>query len=290
MRKFVVIAILLILNILSTAGLSEYIREEDPAIYLTQSFGMFLPVSRDFHNFFANIGFINTMAFIGKKSEEKRKISGGEGKIIYNSLNTSSLLNPTYFDIYYVSNAFLTWEVGLYEEANTILERGLQYVKDWKIPFYLGFNYYFFIGDNKKGAEYIYLASKYPEARNYNLLPLLASRLYYEENQIDLAIVIVSGQLREIKDEKLQKALISRLQSLQKIKLIYYAMHLFEKKFGRRPNNIEELVKAGLIPPDMRDSRGGKFYITKEGKVRSEKEFKFLHTLDNYKGKGIDDN
>ncbi len=290
MKIFLIIVFLVTVNVLSTVGLSKYIKEEDPAIYLTQSFGMFIPISKDFHKFFANMGLINTMAFIGKKSEELGRIPKEEGRIIYNSLNTSSLLNPTYFDIYYISNAFLTWDVGLYNEANEILERGIRYVKDWKIPFYLGFNYYFFLGDNKKGAEYIYLASTYPEAKSYNLLPLLASRLYYEENRIDIAIAIVMGQLREIKDTKLQRALLSRLESLQKVKLIYYAIDLFEKKFGRRPNNIEELVEVGLIPPDLRDSRGGKFYLTKEGKVRSEKEFRFLHTLENYRGKRSDNN
>ena len=290
MKRYVLIIILIFINLLSTKGLSEHIKEGDPAVYLTQSFGIFIPLSRDFHSALGNLGLINTMAFVGKKIEEKGRITKEEGTIIYNSLNTSSLLNPTYFDIYYVANAFLTWDVGLYEEANSLLKRGIKYTKEWKLPFYLGFNYYFFLGDYRKGAEYINLASTYPEAKSYNLLPLLASRLYYEENQIDLAIVVVMGNIQTVKDEKLQRALISRLQSLQKIKLIYYAMNIFEKKFGRKPNNIEELVKAGLVPPDLRDSRGGKFYITKEGKVRSEREFKFLHTLENFKGRRSDTN
>jgi len=285
--RIYLIIILFAVNIIASYGLSRFLKEDDPAIFLTQHFGIFLPISKDFHPSLGNIGLINTLAYSGKKIEEKGYISKEEAVKIYKSLDTVSLLNTSYFDIYYVTNALLTWDTGMYEEAIEIEKRGLEYIKDWRLPFYIGFNYFFFLGDNNLGAYYIRLAMEYDKSRRSNLLPLLASRLYYEEGKIDVAINVLKEQIRVIKDERLRNALKRRLESLIKVKAIYDAMKIFEQKFGRRPINIEELEKAKLIPPGLRDSRGGRFYITKEGKVRSEFEFKYLHTKKNYRGQGI---
>jgi len=200
--RIYLIIILFAVNIIASYGLSRFLKEDDPAIFLTQHFGIFLPISKDFHPSLGNIGLINTLAYSGKKIEEKGYISKEEAVKIYKSLDTASLLNTSYFDIYY------------------------------------------------------------------------ASRLYYEEGKIDVAINVLKEQIRVIKDERLRNALKRRLESLIKVKAIYDAMKIFEQKFGRRPINIEELEKAKLIPPGLRDSRGGRFYITKEGKVRSEFELK----------------
>ncbi len=285
--KIFLILILIIVNIITSYGLSKLVKEEDPAIFITQHFGIFIPVSKDFHALLGNMGLINTLAYVGKKTEEKGYLSREDAFKVYRSLDTISLLNTSYFDVYYVTNALLTWEAKMYEEAIEIEKRGLAYIKDWRLPFYIGFNYFFFLNNNEQGAYYIKLAMEYDKSKRNNLLPLLASRLYYEEGKIDVAIGILREQIRVIKDERLKEALKKRLESLKKIKAIYNAINIFEKKFGRKPNNIKELEEAKLIPPDLRDSRGGKFYLTKEGKVRSEIEFRYLHTKRNYKGQGL---
>ncbi len=285
--KIFLILILIIVNIITSYGLSKLVKEEDPAIFLTQHFGIFIPVSKDFHTLLGNMGLINTLAYAGKKIEEKGYISKEEALKVYMSLDTISLLNTSYFDVYYVTNALLTWDAEMYEEAIEIEKRGLAYIRDWRLPFYIGFNYFFFLNDNEEGAYYIKLAMEYDKSKRNNLLPLLASRLYYEEGKIDVAIGILREQIRVIKDERLKEALKKRLESLKKIRAIYNAMKIFEEKFGRSPNNIKELEEARLIPAGLRDSYGGRFYITKEGKVRSEIEFRYLHTKKNYRGKGI---
>ncbi len=230
-------------------------------------------VPEDLHYGLADMGFINTLSFIGYSLQKEKGILKREDALmVYSALDAVTFYNPSYFDPYYVGNAFLTWNVGLYQETVDLLKRGLKYIKDWRIPFYIGFNYFYFLKDNLKGAEYLRLAAKYPGAKEYNLLPLLASKLYYEEGQLDVAIALLKEQLKLMKEEKMKELLRARLETLKKAKTIYRAMKIFKKRFGRKPKSVEELVRAKLIPPNLRDSRGGKFFITSDGKVRSEKD------------------
>jgi hypothetical protein len=263
---------LFVMNLYVSHLLSERVRGPTTERYLlpTEMFLVFVP--RDLTYGLSDLGFINTLAFTGYSVERGGgTVSREDALRIYDALRAVTLYNPRYFDPYYVGNAFLTWEAGLYEEAIELLKRGLRFVRDWRIPFYIGFNYFYFLGDNAKGAEYLSLASRYPEAREYNLIPLLASRLYYEEGKLEVAIALLREQLKVMKSERMKKAVVSRLLTLERARLIYRAMEVFERRYGRRPRDISELERAGLIPEDLRDGAGGRFYITPEGKVRSEK-------------------
>ncbi|MDQ7039251.1 MAG: hypothetical protein Q9N26_08700 [Aquificota bacterium] len=236
----------------------------------TKMYLLFVP--RDLTYGLSDLGFINTLAFIGYSVEKgSGEISRPTAFRIYDALSAVTFYNPSYFDPYYVGNAFLTWGAGLYEEAIKLLKRGMEHVRDWRIPFYIGFNYFYFLNNNLKGAEYMSIASRYPEAREYNLIPLLASRLYYEEGRIEVALTLLKEQLKVMRDERMKKAIRSRIVTLERAKMIYEAMRVFRKRYGRNPKSLEELEAEGLIPPGLRDSAGGKFYITPEGKVRSEK-------------------
>ena len=263
--------LLLVLNILLSdvlKGKGAKLREE----HLLLNRGTLIIFPRDLHFAMADTGFINTLSFIGYTLEKNnRKIPKEDGYRIYTSLDAVTLYNPRYFDPYYVANAFLTWDVGLYKEAISILERGMEYVEDWRIPFYIGFIYFYFLDDNIKGAEYLRKASKYKSAGEYNLLPLLASRLYYEEGKTELAILVLKEQLKVMRDEKMKEAIKARLKTLENALRIRMAIKEFRRKHGRNPRSIEELVKEGLIPANLRDSAGGRFYLTEEGKIRSEK-------------------
>ncbi len=240
--------------------------------YLLLNKAVLIGLPRDLHFGASNMNFVNTLSFIGYALEKGRgHITRKQAYRVYVSLDTTTTYNPRYFDPYYIANAFLTWDVGLYEEAIALLKRGMGYVNDWRIPFYIGFIYFYFLKDNLKGAEYLKMAARYPQAKEYNLIPLLASRLYYEEGRYELAIVLLKEQLRVMRNEKMKKAIYARLRTLETAYRINRAVKLFKKKFGRYPKNIAELEEAGLIPKGLKDSAGGRFYITPDGKVRSER-------------------
>ncbi|HIC97810.1 MAG TPA: hypothetical protein EYP11_05380, partial [Aquificaceae bacterium] len=217
------------------------------------------------------IGFINVLAFAGS-SLKKGYMSEEEGKKLYRSLEAITFYNPRYFDPYYVASALLTWEAGLYGEVLTLLERGLGYLKDPRIAFYTGFIYFYFLGEKEKGARYMELAA---ELGWEGALPILvASRLRYEEGKTELAIALLERQRKVARDDTVRRVLERRLRDLKTVLLVQRAIREFKNRFGRAPMGMEELVREGLVPPDLRDSKGGKFYITEEGEVRSERVFR----------------
>ncbi len=233
---------------------------------------VFTAVPADLRFAFADLGFINTLTFIGYTLERRGGyLTREDGIKIFRSLDAVTTFNPRYFDPYYVANAFLTWETGLYSEAIKLLERGMRYVDDWRIPFYLGFSYFYFLGDNLKGAMYLEEAARRSSERDSNLITLLASRLYYEEGQLAVAIAFLENQLKVMKTEEMKRAVRGRLETLKKALLIKRAVEVFRRRHGRLPRSIEELEREGLIPRGLRDHAGGKFYITADGKVRSER-------------------
>lgn len=264
--------LLLCMNLYLSKLLAEAVKKRTSESYLLLNKLIFTPVPRDLHYGLSDTNFANTVSYIGYVLEKhKGKILKEEGNLIYTSLDAVTFYNPRYFDPYYVANAFLTWELGMYEETLQLLKRGMKFIQDWRLPFYIGFIYFYFLNDKANGAEYLSLSAKYKRDGKSNLAALLASRLYYEEGKLGLAIVLLKEQIKVIKDESSKKALKERLKTLETAYRIYIAINKFQQTYGRKPKNIEELVKAKLIPSNLRDHLGGRFYITPDGKVRSEK-------------------
>jgi len=273
LRTLAVLSLLLFLgSLLSSHLLGREIREGVSERFVLPGRMYLLFVPRDLQYGVSDMGFVNTLAFIGSSIEKNRGfLTREEGLRIYEALWAITFYNPRYFDPYYVANAFLTWEVGLYREAIEILKRGMDHLDDWRLPFYIGFNYFYFLKDNLSGARYLEIAAKHPVAKEYNLIPLLAAKLYSEEGQLEVAVALLENQLRIMKTEKMKRAVRSRLETMKKALLIKRAMESFERRYGRLPRSVEELEEEGLIPRGLRDSAGGKFYITADGKIRSEK-------------------
>ncbi len=259
-------------NLVLSHLLSEHVRKGVSERFILPSRMYLTFVPRDFQYGVADLGFVNTLAFIGSSTEGGVVVIGRQkGLRIYEALSAVTFYNPRYFDPYYVANAFLSWETGLYREAVEILRWGIKHLDDWRLPFYTGFIYFYFLGDNLNSARYLEMASKHPTGKEYNLIPLLASRLYYEEGRLEVAILLLEEQLRVMKLENMKKALRSRLETFRKALLIKRALEEFRRRYGRMPEGIGELEEKGLIPPGLRDHAGGKFYITADGKIRSEK-------------------
>ena len=264
--------VLFLVNIAVSHLIARGVKKKFSESYLLLNKAVLVGLPRDLHFGASNMNFVNTLSFIGYALEKGRgHITRKQAYKVYASLDTVTMYNPRYFDPYYVANAFLTWDVGLYEETIVLLRRGMKYINDWRIPFYIGFIYFYFLGDNLKGAEYLKIAMRYMGAEKSDLIPLLASRLYYEEGRYKLAIILLKEQLRDIKNEGMKKVVITRLKTLEIAYTISKALELFRKKFGKAPKDIKELEKAGLIPKGLKDPLGGRFYITQDGKVRSEK-------------------
>jgi tetratricopeptide (TPR) repeat protein len=145
-------------------------------------------------------------------------------------------------------------------EMNAILERGAaKRAWDFYLPFFLGFNYSYFLSDYDKAAKYMALAAKLnPKA---DFLVSLTGRLYYQANKTDLAIEYLTVMYHEAKSESIKKSLLVRIDALERIALLEKAVKRFEATIGHPPQELTDLLRARILKKIPDDPYGGVFYF-----------------------------
>lgn len=219
--------------------------------------------------------FLQALVFEGSTFERKERprVKEWEYRWMYNTLSASTDLDPYFFDPYYFGNANLTWEGNLIRETNTMLDKGSRYRDwDWMLPFYIGFNNFYFLQENDKASEYLMEASKRPNSPS--LLPTLAARLAYKAKKTENAIIFLDEILKKTEDEATIKAYEKRLNALKGILFLERAAAAYQERFKRPPEKLDALIAKGVISEIPQDPYGGKFYIDKDGSIKTTSELR----------------
>ncbi|WP_457681042.1 hypothetical protein [Thermovibrio sp.] len=200
---------------------------------------------------------------------KERKFTEEEWKRIVHNVKVMVKLDPYYFDPYYFLGSYVPWQVKddkeLLEKINLTLKRGMSYVHDWRLLFFIGFNYFYFLKDKEKGAYYLKIAANMKGAPSY--LKLLVPRLYAESGRYQLAVIETAQELKRTKSEALRKELERRLKALIILRDLNLALERYREVYRKCPDSLKELVEKGFIPSVPKDPYGGKFYIEKGCKV-----------------------
>jgi tetratricopeptide (TPR) repeat protein len=186
---------------------------------------------------------------------------------MYRTLLTAAQLDPYNIDNYYFAQSAFTWELGRIQEVNALLERGAQY-RSWDplLPFYIGFNYAYFLKDYTKAALYMKMAA---ERSGDSLYTKLAARYFYESKQTDLGMVFLEGMIAQAKDKAVKKTYTIRRDALSAILKIEDAITSFETRYDRKPADLEELLSSETLEVVPLDPYGGEFYLDENGRARS---------------------
>jgi len=215
---------------------------------------------------------LRTITFFGERVMADQPLSDKDWRFIIGSLDAVTDLDPYFLDPYILGEGLLTWESGKVEEANRLLEKGRKYrTWDWQMPFYLGFNYFYFLGDNNKGAEYLLEAGRLPDSLSF--LPELASRIGYYGGKSKEATVFLKGILAQTHDRQLKARLEKRLLALERAASLEELVARFKKEHGRLPENVEELVAKGYLQKLPEDPYGGEWVLMDFGRVFSTSKF-----------------
>jgi hypothetical protein len=224
--------------------------------------------SLEFDGMAADFMFLRALVFYGSTFErtEKPRVKEWEWRRLYNDLAASTDLDPYFLDPYYFAQANLTWEGNLVREANLLLEKGSQYRDwDWMLPFYVGFNHFYFLKENDQASVYLMEASRRPGATP--LIASLATRLALKGKRTENAIFFLKEMLRREEDEEVKKSYRLRLEALSGILALERAVELFREKFEYFPTSLDSLVEAGLISKIPIDPYGGNFFISYDGSI-----------------------
>lgn len=232
-------------------------------------------VSGDQRYVIAEFSILRVLFYFGSLIETQKKnvaITPDYGNM-YRVLETGIKLDPYNVDAYYFAQAAFTWEVGHAEDVNRMLINGMKYrTWDYTLPFYVGFNYAYFLKDFKNAALYM---KKTAEISGDPLFTNLAARFFYESRRTDLGIAFLSVMEKTAADKKIKAMYALRKKALVAVKVLNSAVQKFKTFHKRSPSDLQELVTSGILKEMPADPYGGRFYIAEDGMIRSTSEFAF---------------
>lgn len=224
-----------------------------------------------YNGLLSDFQFLKLTTFLGERILRQEKIQDEDWRYFKSCVESITDLDPYFLDPYLLAEGYLTWETGQYEEANRLLKKGVRYrTWDWRLPYFIGFNYFYFLRDYEKGADYVMKASRIPGAPEY--LPTLGARLAYYGGETKTGILFLKGMLANTTNPSLRRALQLRLLALERADLIEEAVRAFEEEKGRFPD-ANELVSLGYLEEMPEDPYGGRWGIMENGRVFSTSKF-----------------
>lgn len=231
----------------------------------------------EFDGLAADMLFVDALVFHGESLERttKPRLQDWEWGWLFKTLETVTEIDPWFYDPYYFANAFFPWEGQLIEETDRLLERGAQSRDwDWSLPFYAGFNEFYFLQNNDRAAELLMMASKRPGAPT--LIPSLAARLAYRGDQTETAIRFLVEFMQSVESPAERAQYETRLQALKGIYILEQAVKAYQGKFKRTPLQLIELVALGLLRDIPEDPYGGRFYLEPGGTIKTTSKLRHV--------------
>lgn len=260
-------------NFISIANLSS----ERTALRQKEGIDVVMPsyiakiAALEFKGIFSDVVFLRTMSYFGGKLIRKEELTGEEWDWIYQNAELATDLDPYFLDPYNFGAMTLSWEGERVREANALLEKAFKYRDwDWTIPFYLGFNHFFFLQENEKAASYLMEAAKRPGAGV--ILPTFAARLAYKGKRTENSVIFLQGVLDKTEDESLRYIYAERLRALKGILFLEKAVLEYETLFNKKPGKLADLISGGVIKEIPIDPYGGEFYIDADGSIKTTSE------------------
>ena len=191
---------------------------------------------------------------------------------VYHALDIITTLDPKFAYAYELGGVTLSALGKRPDLSNMLLEKGgRENPGAWQIPFYIGFNNFFYLNDYEAAAEYMDKASKLPGHPAY--LPKLAARLYVQAGNPDVALEFLSRMYKDTDDEKVKLALEQRIKEViveKDATFLEEAINRYKEAHKLYPENLEDLIRSGIIKEMPHEPFGGFYYLHQgDGKVYS---------------------
>lgn len=181
------------------------------------------------------------------------------------------VLDPQFTSAYEFAATALTSNTANVPRSIELLREGEQMRPDiWRLPFYLGFNLYYFAHDYAGAADALARAAQHREAPEW--VGRLATRLAARSGQATAALEMIDQLIASSTDAKVRDAYIERRAA------VLYEVHLerlsaavaqYEKTNGKRATTISELAAAGLVPANVSDPWGEPYTLDADGNPTS---------------------
>lgn len=182
---------------------------------------------------------------------------------IYHALDVVTTLDPKFSYAYQFGGVTLAVLGKQPEKSNILLEKGFKENPEvWQLPFYIGFNYFFYMQNYKLAAEYMAKASEIQGHPEY--LPKLAARLYVQAGNPDVALEFLTRVYKETKDEKIRLTIEQRIKEViveRDIRILEDAVKKYNELYKVYPVDLTELIKKDLIRNIPDEPFGGSYHL-----------------------------
>ena len=165
---------------------------------------------------------------------------------MYTLFKQSLYLDPLFFQTGYYTQGLLAWRRTMHQQAVDLLEYHAQHrYWDWEPMFYVGFNYFQYLGDHESAAKYMKMSAERPGAPP--IVGSLAARMAFQTGQTLTSIALLKAMYEQAKDENLKAYYSKRLEAQLAVYKIEQAIDVFQKQNARYPDNLQELISNGIL-------------------------------------------
>lgn len=199
---------------------------------------------------------------------------GGDWRALFPLADITTELDPRFGYAYQVAGSNLAGLAHRYEEADRILEKGMRNVPDrWSLPWTYAVNKFLYQRDFSTAAAYARRAAEVGKRPHLALLAANLSLVADEDGEYAASEVVLADAIALADTDALREQLEERrvkVRAYAVLSRVERAVAEFERRFGRRPLGLTEVVAHGLLPELPGDPAGGAVvYDVATGTVRS---------------------
>jgi hypothetical protein len=226
-------------------------------------------MSLEYAPLLADIYWTRVVQFYGNKHVR----GNANMELLWPLLDITTTLDPNLLIAYRFGAMFLSQSApsgaGRPDLAVQLIQRGIQANPEyWRLYEDLGFVYYFDLKDYQKASEAFLEGSKNPNAQLW--MKVMAAKVAAEGESFTTSVFLWKDIYDTTTDPMVKKNAELHLQLLkakEDCRQLDLLADQYEKKFGRRPTRISELVQAGLLPRIPGDPMGFAYVFGENGKA-----------------------
>ena len=203
-------------------------------------------------------------------------------ELLWPLLDITTTLDPNLLVSYRLGAMFLSQGppagAGRPDLAVQLIERGIRANPDyWRLYEDLGFVYYFDLKDYPKAAEAFLEGSKNPNAQLW--MKVMAAKVAAEGESFETSMFLWKDIYNSTPDPEVKKNALVHLQLLkvkEDCKQLNALADEYEKRFGKRPVRMSEMVQAELLRGIPGDPLGFAYIFSEDGRVELNLESPLL--------------
>jgi len=225
-------------------------------------------LSFGFRNLLGDVAWLQAVQVSGNP-----KMIRGDYDRLSDLLETVTRIDPRFVVPYLLGGIVLGDSPHHTTEALQLLAQGeRRFPAEWRFPFYTSYIRYFLLEDPVEGGMALLRASRIPGSPPH--FPFLASRMLSEGNRPDTALAFLKDMSERETDPRRKTSIEERIRRVEverDLQSLERAIAEYVSRVGTPPGQLADLVRAGVIDRVPEEPYGGKYLMTKEGGVRSDR-------------------